>query len=438
MPLKPEDVKKLTESAQKLRYLIADPSSSRKSLRKMLGDFQVRPSNIDVVEKFTEATDMIKAKKPNVIFADYSLDGEGALALVEHQRAALEGKELGVFFLSTQKDSNAVMSGAAEESVDGLLLKPFTFEALKDVFMENIQRKIAPTPYEKTIESGQALLHAKKTNEALELFRKAIGLSPKPALACYWEGQTFEQLEKVDEAIRSYEKGLSHDPTHYRCLLGLVQSRMKICDYNNAYNTARKLSESHTVPVKHVPLLIRASIYNLKFEEILAFYSYVDAMLQIDPRAAESLSAGLVVAGTWMLRRGKKEEAVNAFRKAEVSSRGNPKILKKIAVELMAKGMDAEKKALMTRLPQELKDSPEFINAEIEYLMSQPETVGQGLQMANDMISSGKADPFVYEVTIKKMIESGRKKDRAQELVDEACAKFPNEQTRFKNLIPQA
>lgn len=421
------------QSARELRYLIADPTSSRRSLRKLLKELKVPASRIDVVDKFSDAARVLDSERPGIVFADQTLDGEGALALLELQKSALKGIPCRVFFLSTQRDSLAVMSGAAEEKVDGLLLKPFTFDSLQTIFVSALRRRIAPTPYEQTIEGGAALFNAGRIKEAMGLFEKALLLSPRPALACFWEGQSCEMLERTEEASRYYAQGLSFDPLHYRCLLGMVQLQMRLGRHQSAYEAARMLAANHTVPMKQVSLFIRVSIYNFKFDEVLGFYEDVDAMLELEPQAAESLAAALVVAGVWLLRRGLPNQALDAFRKADVSSQGNEKILRRMIVELIAYGFRAESENLLARLPEEAWNDPEFRIARLRNLMRHPETLGEALQLANELIYVGQADPLVYEFTIRKSVEVGRNRDRIRELIDEASRKFPEQAHRFKD-----
>src|SRR4051794_18057682 len=96
-----------------INFVIADPASSRQSIRKMLSYFKVKPYNIDMVESFSDAKAFIENKKPNVVFADYSIAGPTGFDLVELFQKT--GKPLRAFFLISSKDSNVMVSGAAEE-----------------------------------------------------------------------------------------------------------------------------------------------------------------------------------------------------------------------------------------------------------------------------------------------------------------------------------
>jgi tetratricopeptide (TPR) repeat protein len=425
MPISPEQEAELVKALSKQRILIADSSSSRKSLRKLLGQFQVASSMIDVVDSYSDACEMINGRRPNIIFAESSLPGESVLGLIEIQKNALQAGEPRVFFFSTTKDSNAILSGAAEETVDGMILKPFTFDLLLEVFATAMLRKLNPTPYEKLINEGQAHMRVKESEEALKLFRSAIPYSPKPALARYWEGQALEQLEQIDEALQCYELGLSHDPLHYRCLLGLFEGSFKNADNEKAYKTGQKLCAHHAVPFKHIPLLIRVSIRNKKFDEVLAFYKDADALHRVEPTATLSLAAGLVVCGMWMLKQGNKGQALDAFRKAEMSSQGNPKILLRIIVELASKGFETEMKAMMSRLPEGIKDSPEIRLAELDFHLSHAGSEPKALQAALELIQLGQDSAKVYRVAIELSTKLGRKDKHVRELFDQAVAKHP-------------
>ena len=164
--------KALSQEIGKLSILIADPSSSRKSIRSLLSQLGAKPAQVTVVENMSDALENTKIKKPNVIFGDSTVFGADYMQLVKLQRESVAPDACKAFFLLTSKDSNIIATNAADDEIDSVLIKPFTMDSLKTEVVEVLRRKIKPTPFESILDQARILFNEGKDEEALSLFLK--------------------------------------------------------------------------------------------------------------------------------------------------------------------------------------------------------------------------------------------------------------------------
>lgn len=422
----------LVESLRDTRFVIADPSTSRRSLRRLLSHYQMRPHQVDVVETAEDAKELIRDKRPSIVFADSTLGGASGFELIElHQNTPVD-TPFKAFFLITSQDSNLVVSSAAAESVDAVLIKPFTFDLLKQNFIRVLGEKIKPSPYIQRIQEGKDFLKNGELENALDSFVEARGLDPKPALALYLEGQTHQKMGRPEDAQKAFENGLQFNPTHFGCLSSLTTLLMKKGEINQAYSMGRTLVEHHTVPIQLIPDLIRLSVKAGKYEDVVGFYEVVSTLDDIDPSMAMNLGAALVVAGLSFLQRGDATSAVSTFKKAEVISKRHPAILKRILQALVEADIESELKSFVARLPEELRDSVDMKLAELESLNRKDPL--RALELSLRMIKDRVKHERIYEVAIMKSVELKRKPSLIEELVSRAVHAFPDKRENFEKM----
>ena len=431
--LSPQE-KVFSDSIQGFSFLIADPSASRRSIRKLLSQLLVKGNKVEMVDNYNEAIRHMEVNRPHVVFADYDLGGRISFELLDAYRKTTADYHMRSFFMIATKESSNLVSTAAEENVDAVLLKPFTFDQLKNLFMQVMTDKIKPSPYMRALEEGKRQMVAGNHDVAVQIFQKARLSDPKPALACYYEGNVYLQSKRLKEALACFDIGLKFVPDHFRCMLGRLDSLIAMGDYVSAYSAGRTVATYHSIPLKRIPELIRLSILNKKFDDVLGFYQYADLITQLDETVSMHLASGLVVCGLHFMQINNAEAAVAAFRKAEVASKGHPKVLKRILCSLISAGLENDAQSFMSRMPPDIIDSTEVHLAELEfYDKSKP--AAQALEIGMKLLAKGIKDFKLYDVAIRKSIELKRKRSILEDLSFKAITAFPDKREHFENLI---
>lgn len=431
----PKDDKAFIKAIKELRYLIVDPTSSRKSIRSLLSSYEIKPANVESVDNFPQAVDFIAAKSPHVIFCEFSLGDNDPLSLLKMQQEKLASTDVRAFLLFTSQDANAVAANAASEDVDEIVVKPFTMEILKNKFSTTMKEKISPPPFMKEFLEGKALLAKGSLDDALVKFQAAKAIDATSSLVLAAEAVCLLRMDRLEEGAQAATAGLKGDPFHFKCLEALITIKTKQGHFEEAYTLAKTLREKHSVPLKMIPDLVRLSLMAKNYDDILAFFDLADAAAKLDSSLSQYISAGLVVSGLHLLHKGETESAIQALKKAEITARGKPSILKRILIAVMAADLDEESKRLRDRLPPEILDSPEIKIAELERMEKKSAPPSEILETCIRLMREGVKIERIYVLAIQKSIEMKRKADAIDAILSDACAALPDRTDYFKSLV---
>jgi tetratricopeptide (TPR) repeat protein len=378
---------------------------------------------IQVASTSDELRRMIAENHPEVVFIDNSLVAGKLAEIVELQENSVPAGRPRVTFLMSGGGSGSEASSAADEQVDAVIAKPFTFDSLEGAVLKALDAKYQPKLDQKMINDGLAFLKSKNYSEAVKYFEEAKKMAPESAQAAYYVGHTRFELKEWKAAQNAYEDGLRISPAHYRCLLGMIDLFSELKDYGAAYEYAQALARAHPIPMKKIPKFVHLSILNLKFEDVLSFYQFVDQASTLDEEISGYLGSGLVVCGLFFLRKEKKEEAAKAFLKAEAISRKNPRIFARILLAMSESGLEAEAIKFSKRVPPEIQESIEFQSAHLELKVK--EDPAQALKIALEIIANGKATVQIFQTAIDLSFQVKRKKSVIEMLLERARSSYP-------------
>jgi DNA-binding NarL/FixJ family response regulator len=426
----------ISDRIQNLSFLVADHTSSRRSVRKLLSYFRVKPGQIEVVEDFNTAKDLLESRKPNVVFAEYEIGGGGGMELLQQHQRITPSPGVRVFFLVTQKDSNALASTAAEQDCDAVLVKPLTFQNLEEHFIRVMKQKAQPTEYYRLIDQARAKIDASKFQEALGILETAKSKDAKPTLAYAMAGAVFLKLKQPNKALENFQAGLKLNPTHYKCMTGVMDVLLIRNDNVAAYEIGKEIAKHHPIPLPRLPDFIRLSIVNQRFADTLEFAERVDDASQMDEKVSLHISAGLVVCGIHLFKCGKNAEAVKALRKAEVCCKGNPKVLTRILSAYIGAGLEKETKSLLGRVPEAVKQSNEVRLAELSLLQKQGKPY-EVLKHGLELVRQGVREASLYETLITISLELNRRIELVEDLVWRAGKDFPDKKADFERYLPK-
>jgi tetratricopeptide (TPR) repeat protein len=379
---------------------------------------------------------LIESKRPNVIFLDYELGGSRSLELLDLHASILPNPPVKAVFLVSSKDTNALASTAAEQGTDSVLIKPFTFQSLRDEFIRVMKNKTQPSPYHKAVHVARDLFERNnRPEDALKAVALAKKLDKKPTLACYYEGRILFTLGKFDDALKSFDEGIGYSQTHFRCLCGRMDVLMKQGKQQEAYDVARVIADNHTIPLSRISDFIRLSILNRKYDDALQFSSLVDDVQQVDESLAHHLSAGLVVCGLYLLKQHDKKNALIVFRRAEIAAKGQTKILKRLVCAYVEGDLDEEFKTMIMRMPEEVQNSMEVRVAELRALERKGKR-DDVIRRAMEMIQAGMVDQELFRIAIRFSVALQRRRETIEDLVWKASKAFPEQKTEFEQLLP--
>ncbi len=427
------------EFIQKSQFLVVDPhSSSRNALRRLCLDLGAKSPNVNAVDNLGDAHEMISKLRPQFLIVEYEMGGgRCGMDLIHVQRKWYEKDSERVFLLLTSNQSPAILSHAEEEEVDSILPKPFTAAKFRDQLLAAIAPKFNPTPYLTAIQDGKTALVRKNFPDAIAAFRKARKLDPKPTAACFYEGVANRKSEKPDDAAKCFERGLTFDPKNFRCLEGLYEISMERKDPAKSYALTRLMYAEHPYTPRRIPELVKLSIANKKFKDVLDYYKFFVQMEARDEATCLSLAAGLVLTGRNYLLKGKKkaaDKAVDCFDKAVSISKGKAGIYKGVLRALLETKHPKQAEAYLKALPSDLADSEEIMLLWFDQTLLAGST-NDVLMIGSRLLSKGIKNEKIYESMIVKSLEAGRRHSTVEHLFIDACRIYPEKREYFENLM---
>jgi predicted O-linked N-acetylglucosamine transferase (SPINDLY family) len=166
-----------------------------------------------------------------------------------------------------------------------------------------------PTAHHAWYQLGMAYLLQGKLDEALETFRRVIGLNPRFAEAQFNLGFTLQQLGRFEEALAVYQQvlALAPDLTEARNNMGFVLQRME---------RNEEAAEAYRAVIDRRPDLVEPRISLVTVLNVLGRYEEArqagQEAVALQPKSFEA-HAGL---GFALRELGRREEAIEAYRRA--------------------------------------------------------------------------------------------------------------------------
>jgi len=417
------------------RILIADPSAAARSgMYRIFADFGVKPSQIVLVNAFSQAQEQIKEFKPHIVLAEYELGKRCGLDLLQSQREQMpkETKEM-VFIVMTGNTSQSAVAKAAEEDIDAYVIKPFTPEVVRSTIMKAALLKIRPPEYLQRIDAGKAELDAGNIENAEERFTEALALDASPALAHYYLGQVKYLKSIMAEAKGSYQDGLSLNKIHYKCSIGLYELLMKQKSHAEAYEVVKRISQYFPANPKRLAEVLKLAIINGKYEDVERYYSVFCNIDERDDTLIKYICAALVVCGRYYLGTNSRSRGLELFQKAAATGTGRSKILKEVVQALLDFNLTKDAKTYLDRFPPGEQSAPDYLLLKF-HVLDQEGNKNAIIEFGRQLIGKGIHDEKLYEVMIQRSIET--KMHRSIEALHSAATThFPEKKAHFDKLI---
>jgi tetratricopeptide (TPR) repeat protein len=408
--------------------LIVDKnSSSRNRLLKVMVDLGTKRHMIHTAGSVSEAETILKSNTIGLVLSDYAVTGGSGFDLFKMVRSHIspDNKKL-CLILVTSNISQTAVAKAAEEDVDSFIIKPYTLQSIQENLLSTISAKIQPSNYVVKIEEGKTFLEAGDYSKALSTFESALALHQRPSLALFYMGQTQYLMSEQTQAIGKYNKGLSYNSIHFKCLVGLYEIFMRDKKYVEAYQVVKKVAKYFPANPDRLTQIIRLAIVTENYEDIESYY---EIFTQLDERNAELINyigAGLYVAGKWYMMAGHANKALVLFEKIAVSCSEFSKFLRAIVSTLVEHKRTADAQKYMQRFPAGSMDGEDYVVSEylIKFYSSQADTGGaikHGIELYNRNIR----DYNCLKVMVEAMVKEGLK-DKAEVYINELHRLYPN------------
>lgn len=423
----------LNNFMKKARIIVVDRStSSRTRLSKTLIDLGAMATNILRFSSLQEAQTVMGINKPDIVLCDYKINGGTGFDLFKYHREKFADSKNSIFVLVTANISQSAVAKAAEEDVDSFIIKPYTINIITENLKNAVFDKLYPSDYALAIEDGKNHMMNSDYTKALEIFKNAEELSKNPSLALYYEGMVKKLLHKKEEAVRSFQKGLSVNHIHYKCQIGLFEIYLKNKQFYEAYEVSKKISKYFPANHERLKTVVRLAIITENFEDMEYYYDIFKSLDERTDLTTKYICAGLYICGKFNMNLRDYDKAFEVFEKVAISCRGNKKFLTAIIEILCSKNYVEEAQKYITRFPDGSDDSTEYL---ISKLWIDSKTKDSNFVITSSLeIYQRNIRPYqLYKILIQSFFDSDLS-EKANKYINEAMDKFPKKKDDILSL----
>tara|TARA_B100001248_G_scaffold262270_1_gene257131 strand:- start:13946 stop:15241 length:1296 start_codon:yes stop_codon:yes gene_type:complete len=418
------------------KALVLDKSSSiRSMLERVLTNIGVEKANIISLKNYDHAVDYIKNHKPEIIISDFEVHDRYGLDLIPYINEYVESPFEKIFVVVTENATDSSVADAAEEEVDGYLLKPFSSEQFEAYLLSIAQRKMNPSEYTKTILKGRRFLEAEKSKDARAQFLIAINQSDKPTLAYYYLGKIAHDQGQLDEALEYYQKALGLTPLHFKCLVGDFIIHLEQKKNELAYKKISHISQYYPLSPQLLKFALLLCITTYQYKDV---ERYFDRYMKLDRKPDDLkkvVSQALLTSGIDLLNNDNTEEALSYFLKGAVINGRTVEYLNKVIDVLIKNDMldDADRYIGMF-------EPDDVGGAQYKQLLfkisAERNTYDQVLEEGKKLINSGEANPDVF-IKVLDILTTTKNEKMLESIAYKAMDQFPNYRDLFKNYLPE-
>lgn len=395
-------------------------SSSRNRLLKVMVDLGTKRNMIHTAGSMIEAEEILKTQKIGLVLSDYFVGGGSGFDLFKVVRNKFADNKNLCLILVTSNISQTAVAKAAEEDVDSFIIKPYTLQSIQENLLSTISAKIKPSAYIVKIEKGKDQMAKGAYADAVKTFEEAIPLHQRPSLAMFYMGQAQYMLTETEAAKGKYNKGLSFNSIHFKCLVGLFELFMKEEKFVEAYQVVKKVAKYFPANPDRLTQIIRLAIMTKNYEDMESYYEIFTQLEERNSQMINYVGAGLFIAGKWYLLENRDASAFQIFEKIAVSCSEFTKFLRAIISTLVEHGKAEEASKYLVRFQAGSLDAEDYLVSDFLLKCASPSAdssfiIQKGLDLYNRNIKdylcmrylvdamvqqdlSEKAEPFVREM----------------------------------------
>lgn len=420
------------------KWLIIESSlSTRSSIKKSLTQIGPKQANMLDCDNLKSALEIIRLEKPHYILTNKYFAGGGVIDIFfEHLKHNTNRLQSG-FYVITEENSLSEVAQALNYEMDGLISFPFTASSIISSIVAGAKLKIAPSNYQLKVNTGKQQYLEDNLDFAESFFQEAVALHNFPFEALFYLGEINYKKEKFEIAIEYLEKATTTNENHYRTLFLLCKLYYKLGEYEKAYEISINLVRKFPTPSDFIPDLVRLSIINKKYGDIVNYYKLFSKITNPNAGTQRSISAGLVILGIYFSNNNELEKSRDALLKALSFSSGKIEIIESITNTFNKIGMLPDLIAEFEKIDFSLwPEASEGFYFHALHLTSNDDQ--QVLNFGEKLLRKGVKNIIIDKGVIERGIAAGRKYRVIEVQVLDAIRKFPHEANLFENYLKVA
>jgi len=430
-----KESRKYKEYLKNKKCLIVDPTKSlRTPIKKIFSDLGVSVQDIFTVNTLLEATETLSSESPHFIVSQSKIDDTKVVETLLPTHLSLRPNRLeSGFFLISPENSLASAIAVLELEVDAFIAQPFTLKTILDTILKTLDKKIAPSQYKKKIEGVKEDIHREQLEKALSSVEESFEFSKNPGASYFYQGLINSKLpNKEKQAEESYLKGLDLLPNDYKLLNNLSHIYFEQQKFKDAYELNKKLRDKYPINPNSFPMIVKLAIHTANHQDILDICNFFKELEGLEEYIKNYISASLTICGRYFFSINKNDlgkdcldQAIEICEKIEVFESIIELLLKRREYSLITKYLDIFNKSTHSKY----SDKVTCFNIRMQI---ENGNLGKAFDLGNELLKKNSELPEAYALMIKVSKQSGKSKSYIDELIRDACKKFPDNKNLFR------
>jgi tetratricopeptide (TPR) repeat protein len=288
--------------------LVVEPSSNYKtSIKQYLQNLKMI-KNVKTVATAGEARRELLTTKVGMMIVEWALADQNGIQLCRSLRKDPLTRDA-IFLLLTVENQRKDVVLASEASIDGYLIKPFSYEEFVKQVDLQLSKRETPSPVALMLDSADRLFDAGDLDGAFSGFDSVRQVKPKSARALVGLGRVSEKRNLTDEASVFYMEAIQANPDYLEAYRALINLYAATGNFGSLLKTA--LMAHSRSPDNPRYILMVAQAY-LEMQEPKNAEIYFRKAIRVSPKLAEAYK-GL---GDVFIAQEDYEEAMSFYGKA--------------------------------------------------------------------------------------------------------------------------
>lgn len=435
--MNPKKVQAIKKFLGDKKALIADDKkTTRTTLKKILTKFGVKVQHIFIADNNSDASEIINDLKIDIVFAGYNVGSEKGIDLLNTHMNVFPNRQRAIFSLISGPNSIASSCLILDTEADDYIAEPFTTKSIADSFLKIVERKITSSPFLNAYHKTKELIFLNELDTARKIIEPLkLGQNHLDEIY-YLEARVFQEEGNTEEALKLFEMALEVNDSHYLSLKSLVEEYSNLKMWKNAYTHTIKLLNNYPINPENLPELIRLSIANQQYEDLIKYAEFFSGLEVQSPCLKTNIAASLVICSNYFMKNKERDKGVKTLLEAVKHSSGKFSILEKIISIFIEYKEVKLAYDILNQFEPLHGENPSYRNLEIQidYCNKDIKSV---LKKGIPLAESGAANIEVYEVVILSSIQAQRKTNSIIHLIDKAAAKFPERSKYFQSMYKE-
>lgn len=256
--------------------IVDDMRNMRRTLKNMLLSLGYRKieeaADGDDAIALIERYQNVPLRKFTLIILDWNMPRVHGIDVLRFIKKNPEHITTGVLMVTAENWASEIME-AAEDHVDGYIIKPFVAKVLEKKVNAVLERKYKPAPEERIMREGEKLFYEEEYDDAGIKFEEVLKLKPDSARAYRCLGKLSLIKGDVAKAEELFRKSIEHNEKYTKAYKNLADVMVKLDRPDEAIKILESAAEINPRNYPRLMMIGKLYLNKKKYGELLSLFN---------------------------------------------------------------------------------------------------------------------------------------------------------------------